>query len=131
MTTTPGPECREPSVHPYAEHDGRVAKHYAHAREKHPYFCDTMCRPCFPFDHVAFLLEDYRNRIAHTMSTRQVLWVDLLGCEAYEALEAICKGDKAQAVEELYDAVAVLLRAIDVLEGRQTLGKPKKEGGAE
>lgn len=42
MTTTPGPECRFSSVHPYAEHDGRVAKHYAHAREKHPYFCDSL-----------------------------------------------------------------------------------------
>lgn len=35
-----------------------------------------------------------------------------------------------QAVEECYDAIAVLLRTIDVLEGRQKLGKPEMKGEA-
>ena len=32
--------------------------------------------------------------------------------------------EAAAAVEECYDAIAVLLRVIDVLEGRQPLGRP-------
>lgn len=36
------------------------------------------------------------------------------------------RGDKANAVEECYDAIAVLLRMVDVPEGRQTLGKPEE-----
>ena len=47
-------------------------------------------------------------------------------CEVREAYEALYNGDKSQAVEELYDCAAVLLRAIDVLEGRQALGKPEE-----
>ena len=32
----------------------------------------------------------------------------------------------AAAVEELYDVIAVLLRTIDVIEGRYKLGKPEE-----
>jgi len=44
----------------------------------------------------------------------------------WEATEALANGDKAQAVEELYDCISVLLRTVDVLEGRQKLGRPKE-----
>ena len=56
------------------------------------------------------------------------MWNELADCEVWEATEALANGDKAQAVEELYDCISVLLRTVDVLEGRQALGKPK--GGA-
>lgn len=48
-------------------------------------------------------------------------WYDRLNCEVFHAL---AYGDKAQAVEELYDCIAVCLRTIDLIEGRQPLGKP-------
>ena len=35
-------------------------------------------------------------------------------------------GHPELAVEECYDAIAVLLRVIDVLEGRQELGRPER-----
>ena len=35
-------------------------------------------------------------------------------------------GNAERAVDEAYDAIAVLLRIIDVLEGRQKLGKPEE-----
>jgi hypothetical protein len=41
--------------------------------------------------------------------------------------EAIANGDTDAAIEEAYDAIAVLLRVIDVLEGHQELGSPNKE----
>lgn len=51
-------------------------------------------------------------------------------CSWIECMSAaVANGDKAQAVEELYDCISVLLRTVDVLEGRQALGRPK--GGAE
>lgn len=43
-----------------------------------------------------------------------------------EVCNAIARGDNAHAVEECYDTIAVLLRMVDVLEGRQCLGKPEK-----
>lgn len=112
-------------------HARRITDHYLSAREKHPYFCDMIDESSpqvsFPqFDHIGYMLSDYRERIAYTRDRGIVRWSDLLFCETYEALEAIKRGDKAQAVEELYDCIAVCLRAIDVLEGRQELGKQEE-----
>ncbi len=125
MTTTPGPECRELSVHPYAEHDGRVAKHYKHAREKNPYFCDIIT--CLSDVGADTHLDIYRATLKAEYDNEAVETGTLLGCEFYEAIQAYTHGDTAAAVEECYDAIAVLLRTIDVLEGRQRLGRP--EGG--
>jgi uncharacterized protein YabN with tetrapyrrole methylase and pyrophosphatase domain len=58
------------------------------------------------------------------------MWNEVLDCECWEVAEALANGDTAHAVEELYDCVAVLLRTIDVLEGRQKLGKPTTKGEA-
>lgn len=74
-------------------------------------------------------LKKIREDIAKDIDTQELIWDTLLNCEVWEVHEAIMKGDTAQAVEECYDAIAVLLRVVDVLEGRQKLGKP--EGGAE
>ena len=49
--------------------------------------------------------------------------------EALRIGTAVHNGGEARAVEELYDCISVLLRTVDVLEGRQALGKPK--GGEE
>lgn len=103
----------------------RIWEHYEHAREKHPYFCDDISLEIQEFDHVGFMLSDYRKRIEHSMQRRCLAWTDLLGCETYEVLEALQKGDPAAAIEEAYDAIAVLLRVVDVLEGRQKLGEPE------
>ena len=115
-------------VNPYAEHDGRVAKHYAHALEKHPYFCDSLYPKTYTQDMAKCRckdeLEACRALILKQACDGRLQWDLLLNCEIWEAHEAIANGDNAAAVEELYDAIAVLLRTIDVLEGRQKLGKP-------
>lgn len=100
--------------------------HYAHACEKHPYFCDMItCLSKTGADtHLVFA----RGLLATEIDTRNVEVKDVLMCEFYEAIQAHLNGDTAAAVEELYDTIAVLIRTIDVLEGRQALGKPK--GGA-
>lgn len=121
-------------------HAHRITDHYLHAREKHPYFCDKMA----PIDldkedkegladyreSVKRHLSDIRSDIEVLIKKGELDWNDLVLCELWEVDEAIANGDTAHAVEECYDAIAVLLRAIDVLEGRQKLGKPETKGGA-
>lgn len=104
----------------------KIKEHYDHAREKHPYFCDIICHDKTHFDGASFLLDDYRQRIKCSIASETLCWSDLLGCEMYEALVEIGNGKTAAAIEECYDAIAVLLRVVDVLEGRQQLGKPDK-----
>lgn len=109
------------------EHHGRIAEHYAHAIEKHPYFCDWS-----PLETTEYFkrkateaLLGAREELKFASEANEVEWIDVLEHEKYEAVEALASGDTAHAVEELYDCVAVLLRTIDVLEGRQKLGKPE------
>jgi hypothetical protein len=101
----------------------RIWSHYDHAREKHPHFCDLIKSDELPFDFVGWNLDNCRRLLEHAKAIGVVRWDELLDCEKYEAMAEIYRGDNAAAVEELYDAIAVLLRTIDVLEGRQALGK--------
>lgn len=111
-------------------HISNVLKHYAHAREKHPYFCDIIKNDGLPFDFAGWHLGDCRERLAHAREANVVRWDELLDCEKYEAMVEIDRGNTAHAVVELYDCIAVLLRTIDVLEGRQKLGNPETKGEA-
>lgn len=111
-----------------AHHASRICKHYAHAIEKHPYFCDIIRTGDLPFDFAKFHLEDCRRRLVHARDANVLRWDELLDCEKYEAMVEINSGNTVRAVEECYDAIAVLLRTIDVLEGRQKLGKPTTKG---
>lgn len=120
---TPDLECD------WAAHDARIREHYDHAREKHPYFCDKVNTG---FSDEAITLEEQldsrRHILENAIEYHTLRWPHLLSYKMTAASLGIANGDTARAVEELYDAVAVLLRAIDVLEGRQKLGKPEKEG---
>ena len=112
----------------------RIWTHYAHACEKHSYFCDSL----LPKEYrsakqlrgtIKSNLARSRHRIKVGGLLLNLLWNEIADCEVWEATEAIANNNTSAAVEELYDVIAVLLRTIDVLEGRQALGKPK--GGAE
>ena len=127
--------AREEKKYDYTvKHAGRICTHYVHAREKHPYFCDRLL-PGEEYrgnvgEEIKANLAEERLRITYAIRKRRLGWDRLLNCEVWEALEAVFEGNKARAVEELYDCIAVILRTIDVLEGRQTLGRPE-EGGSE
>ena len=114
-------------------HEDRVEKHYAHAVQKRTYFCDRLL-PDWSIGKIksciAVNLECARTRIKAGVRDHNLMWNEIADCEVWEVTEAMANGDKDHAVEELYDCIAVLLRTIDVLEGRQKLGKPKTEGGA-
>ncbi len=99
----------------------RIAEHYCHARRKHPHFADRL----FFESSVEWKrwLDNRRRVLAMEVqrgfvNADTVLWTDVT-----EAAFAFDSGDKAHAVEECYNAIAVLLRMIDVLEGKQKLGK--------
>ena len=101
-----------------------VFAHYLHAKEKHPYFCDIIT--CLSDVGADTHLDIYRSTLEAEKNASSVEACTVLICEIHEAIQAYTHGDTAAAVEECYDAIAVLLRTIDVLEGRQTLGKPKE-----
>ena len=117
-------------------HTRKILEHYAHAKKKHPYFCDKIA----PIDldkedkegladyrkSVKMSLSNMRSYIEALIKECELDWNDLVLCELWEVDEAIANGDTAHAVEECYDAISVLLRTIDVLEGRQKLGNEHK-----
>lgn len=103
----------------------KIEKHYIHAQQKHPYFCDmiTYLSESGADTH----LDIYRATLAAGKAVNSVDASTVLSCEYYEAMQAYTRGNTAAAVEECYDAIAVLLRIVDVLEGRQALGDPAKK----
>lgn len=119
-------------------HTRKILEHYAHAKEKHPYFCDKIA----PIDldkedkegladyreAVKRRLSDMRSDIEVFIKTDELDWSDLVLCELWEVIEAIANGDTAHAIEELYDCAAVCLRTVDVLKGWQKLGRPETKG---
>ena len=108
----------------------RIWAHYDHAKEKHPYFCDRLLPDYLLRDNIkeriAKNLAFARRRIKAGVHDHNLMWNEIADCEVWKATEAMFNGDKAAAVEELYDTIAVCLRTIDVLEGRQALGKQKE-----
>lgn len=104
---------------------GAIERHYNSAKERHPYFCDRIT--CLSDVGADTHLSIYRHTLSAEVNAGEVEVGTLLYCEFYEAMQAYTRGDTAAAVEECYDCIAVLLRTIDVLEGRQKLGR---EGGA-
>lgn len=122
-------EGDEPAVS--AEQVIRIAEHYHKAQRKHPYFTDRLFWAKNQSEAV-FDLNFRRNAISSHSEKDCVCAEEVLDCEVKEAAVAFVKGvdcskgDKAAAVGELYDAIAVLLRMVDVIEGRQKLGKTKE-----
>lgn len=102
----------------------KIRKHYEHAKEKHPYFCNRLSyRTLYG---VVGRLKDARDELELNISSGTVSFRDVLDCEIAEAEREMVYGNPAAAIEECYDAIAVLLRVVDVLEGRQALGDPAK-----
>ena len=106
----------------------KISEHYRHARRKHPYFADELFLDGDnALDSARRRLAALRQIIEVEKEDRMVLAETLLECELAEAACAYADGDKAHAVEECYDVIAVLLRIVDVIEGRQALGCAGKE----
>lgn len=111
----------------------KIREHYEHAKQEHPYFCDRMNPSYLTPEQIKFAIDDslhiIRERIERGYEVGNAEWDEILNCEIWEIHEAYANGDTAAAVEECYDAIAVLLRVVDVLEGRQALGNPNEKRG--
>ena len=106
----------------------KIAEHYCHSKRKHPYFADKMFLDENNAEESKANLGTVRMLLRTELKQGEVYAETLANCEVAEVCDAIARGDKEAAVEECYDAIAVLLRMVDVLEGRQELGKPNKGG---
>ena len=109
----------------------KIREHYDHAREKHPYFCDKLFvesgRSDFKVEAKEKLYE-CRKTVDLLKTAGRISSEWLLECEFAEAKEAYANGDMSAAVEECYDAIAIILRVIDVIEAQKMLGKPDEKG---
>lgn len=97
------------------------AEHYMKAVEKHPYFADLLFYPA----DVKSAKSDLTMRRHILKLLKKPIAEAVLRCEISEAVYSFAQGDKAHAIDELYDAIAVLMRMIAVLEGKQKLGGVK------
>ena len=104
----------------------RIVEHYCHARAKHPYFADLMFLDENNSEEAKANLGTVRMILRMELKKGEVYAETILNCEVAEICDAIARGNNDHAVDECYDAIAVLLRMVDVLKGRQKLGKPNE-----
>ena len=96
-----------------------AASHFLKAVRKHPRFADEL-HGLPNREMIEFYLAECRDILDSKRQHSKVFATDLLQCEI---LEAWCAPNKQETISELYDAVAVLMRMIAVVEGKQKLGK--------
>ena len=101
-----------------------VALHYKHACDKHPYFADVFFHLGEGEEPPKQFLECCRGMIAHAKAVGKLDTIHVLNCEIAEVIEAYARKDMEQAREECLDAIAVLMRMVDVIDGLQQLGNP-------
>ena len=105
---------------------GRCSLHFCKAVEKHPVVFVSTFTDKSKQDAID-ILADRRWKLKKLVDGCAVTVFPLLECEFYEALVEYTSGNMDAAVDELYDAIAVLMRAICVIEGTQDI---PKNGGA-
>ncbi len=87
-----------------------IAVHYEHAKEKHPVFADVLTH------NNNTSAKHYKRLRDEAHANGDCSPLQVLLAEYAEVLEAIAVEDKAQAVYECYDCIAVLLRLVDMIE---------------
>jgi len=108
-------------AHSYSE----ICAHYYHAMKKHPYFADKWTEN--DHDHYALEAESKKRAIKARAEIGDVSARLVLQAEIAEVFEAITRGDLAQAKEEIFDTIAVLLRMKNVIDGVERFGDPAKK----
>lgn len=104
-------------------HMDRCSNSYAYARERHPYLCDALIS-FGTLSEMERVLKRAHEEVAREINQSKLLPMALINCKWLRAIKAYQEKDASTAIAELYDAIAVLLRVIDVIEGRQPLGDP-------
>lgn len=87
-----------------------IVRHYEHAKETHPVFADILTHNNNTSAKYYKMVRD------EALAAGACSPFEVLLAEYAEVLEAIAVEDKAQAVYECYDCIAVLLRLVDMIE---------------
>lgn len=95
----------------------KIREHYEHAKRKHPRLANIFYLG--HHDRAGRILSAYRARIKDFGEMGIVETDDILHCEIAEIYEAYTDGRLADAKEECYDAIAVLLRMVDMIEAER------------
>jgi len=91
-------------------HERKIQVHLEHAKRKHQHFADALTYEYVEPNTPARALSIFRDQIAAQIRDGKVYAKTILNCELAEVYEAIAAGRAEDAIEEIYDAVAVLLR---------------------
>ena len=91
----------------------RIQKHYDHAVRKHPLFCNTLTRKSAG----QWMMDENKDKATLSLlADKGIVGADdVLRSEVSEVFSAISQNDLVHAIDECYDAIAVLLRIADVL----------------
>jgi replication-associated recombination protein RarA len=103
----------------------KAKQHYDHACKKHPFFADDVCSNniwCNYENDAKYLKNylEYQNHLHENPNEESYCMAkDVLDAELAEIYATYCNGDYDQAVEEIYDAIAVLLRMEDMIKDKK------------
>ena len=107
----------------------RARLHYAKALRKHPRFADALFSMWEHnpnredvLDEIDIDFAEAREDLRVDERHKAVVAGSIISVKTLGAFIEYLRGDKAACVDELYDAVAVLMRMIAVVEGKQQLG---------
>ena len=95
----------------------KITEHVNKAYLKHPIFVDRL--PAKTPQAAEANLALCREQLARKKELLLVEPDDLLTCEMAEVWEAYAKGDIDNAIDEIYDAIAVLMRLVARLEAEK------------
>ena len=119
-------EVREKSVRLLPTNfSGRSYTHFVDSIGKRPRFVDALFGEEEKED-AEYLLERARHEVDYLAKHNWLSGDVLAHCALDEAQLAHAQGDKTATISHLYDAVAVIMRMISVIEDRQNLGGDEK-----
>lgn len=84
-----------------------INEHLDKAEKKHPKFVNEIVDKSIKIQDAKCILENYRSLLSTSETADNVIQ-----CECAEAMEAFVFGDKESAIDEYYDAIAAIVRAI-------------------
>ena len=110
----------------------KLKKLYAKATKESPYFCDSLLPMHLDKDQLQFTTKcnsnKARNRIIRGHELHNLMWNELLDCTVWYATDNMANDKYKEAMENLYLAMVVIMRTMDVLEGKQKLGEVEDAG---
>ena len=109
----------------------KLKKLYAKTIKESTYFCDSLL-PTQPRDEIRSVAVKIRNearhRVAKGIEDGDLMWNEVLNENVWEATTHMAFGENTEAIDSLYDAMVTIMRTIDVLEGKQKLGRTNDAG---